>query len=48
MNVALVAYYNWRYKDLATSHEQKVATLLNAMEKCSMDFYQVVVFIAQI
>ena len=48
MNIALATLYNWRYKDLAKSHEQKVVTLLNTMDKCSMDFYQGVVFIAQI
>ena len=48
MNVAPVASLYWRYKDLSMSHDQKVMTLLPPMEKCPMDFYQGVVFTAQI
>ena len=35
-------------KDLSMSCDQKVMTLLSSMEKCPMDFYQVVVFTAKI
>ena len=40
--------YNWRYKDLSMSHDQKVTKLLPPMEKCPMDFYQSVVYTTQI
>ena len=40
--------YNWGYKDLSISHDQKVMTLLPPMEKFPMDFCQEVVFTAQI
>ena len=45
---ALRPFYNWRYKDLPMPRDQKVMTLLAPMEKCPMDFYQEVVFAAQI
>ena len=32
--------FNWRYKDLSMSHDQKVMTLLPPMKKCAIDFYQ--------
>ena len=38
--------YNWRYKDLSMSHDQKVMTLLPQMEKSPFDFYHRVVFTA--
>ena len=31
--------YNWRYKYLTVSHNQKVMMLLTAMEKCPMDLF---------
>ena len=40
--------YNWKYKDLSMSRDQKVMTLLPQMEKCPMVFYQGVVFTAYI
>ena len=39
--------YNWRYKDLSMSHDQKVMTLLFPMKKCLISFYHRVAFIAQ-
>ena len=39
---------NWRYEDLSMSRDRKVMTLLAIMEKSPMDFYQEVVFTAQI
>ena len=41
-------FYNWIYKDLSMSRYQKVMTLLPSMEMCPVDFYQGVVFTAQI
>ena len=38
--------YNWRYKDLSMSHDQKVMMLLPPMEKCPIDFCHGVVFAA--
>ena len=46
MSVAPVASL-W-YKDLLILCGQKVMTLLSSPEKCPMDFYQLVVFTAQI
>ena len=46
MNIAPVASL-W-YKDLLMLCGQKVMTLLSSPEKCPMDFYQLVVFTAQI
>ena len=40
--------YNWRYKDLSISHDQKVMTLLPPMEKYPINFYHGVAFTAQI
>ena len=40
--------YNWRYKDLSMSHDQKVMMLLAPMEKCPINFYHDVAFTAQI
>ena len=37
--------YNWRYKDLSLSRDQKVMTLLPPMEKCPIDFYLSMMFI---
>ena len=39
--------YNWRYKDLSMSHDQKAMALLFPMEKCLISFYHQVAFIAQ-
>ena len=39
--------YNWRYKDLSMSHDQKAMALLFPMEKCLISFYHRVAFIAQ-
>ena len=39
--------YNWRYKDLSMSHDQKAVALLFPMEKCLISFYHRVAFIAQ-
>ena len=39
---------NWRCEDLSMSHDQKIMTLQAQIEKCPMDFYQEVVFTAQI
>ena len=39
--------YNWRYKDLSMSCDQKVM-LLAPMEKCPINFYHDVAFTAQI
>ena len=44
----LWSLYNWKYKDLSMSRDQKVMTLLPQMEKCPMVFYQGVVFTAYI
>ena len=38
--------YNWRYKDLSMSHDQKAMVLLFPMEKCLINFYHRVTFIA--
>ena len=38
--------YNWRYKDLSMSRDQKVMTLLPPIEKYPIDFYDGVVFTA--
>ena len=40
--------YNWRYKDLSMSCDQKVIALLSPMEKCPINFYDGVAFTAQI
>ena len=40
--------YNWRYKDLSMSHDQKVMTLLSQMEKCPINFYHWAAFTTQI
>ena len=40
--------YNWRYKDLSMSGDQKVMALLSPMEKCPINFYHGVSFTAQI
>ena len=40
--------YNWRYKDLSMSRDQKVMALLSPMEKCPINFYHGVAFTAQI
>ena len=40
--------YNWRYKDLSVSCDQKVMMLLPPMEKCTINFYHGVAFTAQI
>ena len=40
--------YNWRYKDLSMSRDQKVMALLSPMEKCHINFYHGVVFTTQI
>ena len=40
--------YNWRYKDLSMSRDQKVMALLFPMEKCPITFYHGVAFTAQI
>ena len=40
--------YNWRYKDLSVSRDQKVMMLLPPMEKCTINFYHGVAFTAQI
>ena len=40
--------YNWRYKDLSISRDQKVMTLLSTMEKSPIDLYHKVAFTAQI
>ena len=45
---SLCGLYNWKYKDLSMSRDQKVMKLLPPMEKCPMTFYQGVVFTAQI
>ena len=39
--------YNWRYKDLSMSHDQKAMALQFPMEKCLISFYHRVAFIAQ-
>ena len=39
--------YNWRYKDLSMSHDQKTMALLFPMEKCLISIYHRVAFIAQ-
>ena len=44
----LWSLYNWRGEDLSMSHDQKIMTLQAQIEKCPMDFYQEVVFTAQI
>ena len=31
--------YNWRYKDLSVSRDQKEMVLLSPMEKCYINFY---------
>ena len=41
-------FYNWRYKDLSMSHDQKVVTSPSPMEKCPINFYHRVAFTAQI
>ena len=43
-----VASLYWRYKDLSKSRDQKVMALLLPMEKCLMDFFQILAFTAQI
>ena len=40
--------YNWWYKDLSMSRDQKVMVLLSPMEKCPINFYHGVAFTAQI
>ena len=40
--------YNWRYKDLSMSRDQKVMALLSPMEKCPINFYYGVALNAQI
>ena len=47
-SLALWPLCNWRYKDLSMSCDQKVMALLLPMEKCPIDFYHRVAFIAQI
>ena len=39
--------YNWRYKDLSMSRDQKVMALLSPMEKWPINFYHGVAFTAQ-
>ena len=39
--------YNWRYKDLSMSHDQKAMALPFPMEKCLISFYHRVAFVAQ-
>ena len=40
--------YNWRYKDLSMSRDQKVMALLSPMEKCPINFHHGVGFTAKI
>ena len=40
--------YNWIYKDLSMSRDQKAIALLSPMEKCPINFYHGVAFTAQI
>ena len=40
--------YNWRYKDLLMSPDQKVMVLLSPMEKYHINFYHGVAFTTQI
>ena len=40
--------YNWRYKDLSMSPDQKVMALLSQMEKCPINFYHRAAFTTQI
>ena len=40
--------YNWRYKDLSMSHDQKAMPMLSPMEKCPINFYHRDAFTAKI
>ena len=40
--------YNWGYKDLSMSRDQKIMVLLSPIEKCPINFYHGVAFTAQI
>ena len=40
--------YNWRYKDLSMSHDQKAMVLLSPMKRRPINFYNRAVFTAQI
>ena len=40
--------YNWRYKDLSMSYDQKTMAMLFPTEKCLINFYYRVTFIANL